>query len=113
MATLVPPPSKKARREKRAKLEQASTSATAANSPSAPSLIVSFSTAQDEASLGPAVRLPADTDKAGLELLANQLSKAQKKHQRHLDGEDDEDEDDEATPFTFHVILPGSDQRVP
>lgn len=113
MATLVPPPSKKARREEREKLAHASTSATAANSPSAPSLVVSFSTALDEKSLGPAVRLPADTDKAGLELLTNQLSQAQKKLQRRLDGEDDEEDDDEPTPFTFHVILPGTDQRVP
>lgn len=113
MATLVPPPSKKARREEREKLAAASTSATAANGPSAPNLVVSFSNAQDETSLGPAVRLPADTDKAGLELLANQLSKAQKKLQRHLDGEDNEDEDDEPVPFSFHVVLPGSEERIP
>lgn len=115
MATLVPPPSKKARREERERVAQASTSASGSNGPSAPNLVVSFSNAQDESSLGPAVRLPADTDKAGLELLANQLSKAQKKLQRHLDGEDDDDneDDDEPVPFSFHVLLPGSDQRIP
>jgi ribosome assembly protein 4 len=117
MATIIPPPSKKARREEREKIAQASTSA-AAHGPTAPNLVVSFSTALDDKSLGPAVRLPADTDKAGLELLANQLSKAQKKIQRRLDGEDDEDndeDDDESTPFTFHVVLPGTDgqQRIP
>lgn len=114
MATLVPPPSKKARREEREKVAQASTSASGSNGPLAPNLVVSFSNAKDDSSLGPAVRLPADTDKAGLELLANQLAKAQKKLQKHLDGEDDEDEDDdEPVPFSFHVLLPGSEQRIP
>lgn len=115
MATIVPPPSKKARREEREKLAQASTSANKDNALPAPSIVVAFSTAEGDAALGPTVRLPADTERAGLELLANQLAKAQKKLARQANGEDDDDEedDDETTPYSFQVIVPGTDQRIP
>lgn len=103
MATLIPPPSKKQKREERLAIAKLN-AGISEPSPAAPAIVVQFTSSMDGAPIGPPVRLPADTDKAGLELLANQLRKAQKQ----ASGNDDEEneDDDEPTPFSFHVALP-------
>jgi ribosome assembly protein 4 len=114
MATIVPPPSKKVKRELAA---NANIPVESRERPNAPNIVVQFTSSKDGSSLGPPIRLPADTDRAGLELLANQLRKAQrqleraKRDRRELkEGEDEEqdgdDDDDEPTPYSFRVSLP-------
>lgn len=95
MATVVPPPSKKAKLEAR-RVANAAATASSSSAP-APNVVVQFTSSKDGSAIGPPVRLPADTDRAGLELLANKLAKAT--------NEDDE-EDDEPTPYSFHVSIP-------
>ena len=117
MATIVPPPSKKQKRETARAVLAASTSLTAANRPQAPAIVVQFSSSKDGSALGPAVRLPSDTDRAGLGALTNQLKKTQKQLQRasrrrgDSDGSDDEDDDDEPTPYSFYVSIPGQEEN--
>lgn len=121
MATLIPPPSKKQKR-----LDAAATAAVNYGRPEgqaapAPSIIVQFTSSKDGSPVGPPIRLPADTDRRGLELLTNQLAKAQKAADRSREDDEDDDEnmpDDETTPYSFSVAVPGSTpegekQRVP
>jgi ribosome assembly protein 4 len=96
MATVVPPPSKKAKLEAR---RSANAGATIPSGP-AVNLVVQFTSSKDGTPIGPPIRLPADTDRAGLELLANKLAKAQNQD------DDDEEQDDEPTPYSFHVSIP-------
>lgn len=119
MATAIPPPSKKQRREQTAAVLAAATSATQINKPAAPAIVVQFTSAGDGRPLGAPIRLPADTDTAGLELLANQLRKAQRKldilEKRRLQPEEDldneEDDLDETVPYTFRVAIPSKSQE--
>lgn len=67
-------------------------------------IVVQFTSSKDGSAIGPPIRLPADTDRAGLELLANKLAKAQK-------ADDEGDEDDEPTPYSFHVAIPASSPK--
>ena len=119
MATAIPPPSKKQRREQTAAVLAAATSATQINKPAAPAIVVQFTSAGDGRPLGAPIRLPADTDTAGLELLANQLRKAQRKldilEKRRLQPEEDldneEDDLDETVPYTFRVAISSKSQE--
>jgi len=122
MATIVPPPSKKARLAEKRALAEASTSENASNTP-APSVIVQFKStsaaaasddaaaaaaagsSERESNIGAPIRLPSDTNKAGLELLVNQLAKAQRALDGRNDDEEDEDDANESTPFSFHVSI--------
>ena len=104
MTTIIPPPSKKQRREA---VKLANAPVEAVPSKSAPNVVIQLRSSKDDSLIGPPIRLPADTDRAGLELLANQLQKAQKQADRRDD--DEEEDDDEATPYAFHVSLPTSD----
>jgi ribosome assembly protein 4 len=65
MATLIPPPSKRLKKAAKAEAE--------APRPPVPTVVVQFSNAADKTPLGPPVSLPADTERAGLELLVNKL----------------------------------------
>jgi NLE (NUC135) domain len=65
MATLIPPPSKRFKKAAAAEAE--------APRPPVPTVVVQFSNAADKAPLGPPINLPADTERAGLELLVNKL----------------------------------------
>jgi hypothetical protein len=65
MATLIPPPSKRLKAAAKAEAE--------APRPPVPTVIVQFQNATEKTLLGPPVSLPADTERAGLELLVNKL----------------------------------------
>ena len=97
MATVIPPPSKKA------KLEAKRTANAGASIPTGPAvnLVVQFTSSKDGSAIGRPIRLPADTDRAGLELLANKLAKAQNQ-------DEDDEQDDEPTPYSFHVSIPSA-----
>ncbi|KAF9506811.1 hypothetical protein BS47DRAFT_1378048 [Hydnum rufescens UP504] len=88
MATLLPPP-------KRAKIYHENSQIQAPLTPpvqSAPMIVVQFVSEDEETLLGPAVNLPADFSREGLEALANKQS----------------GQEDEPVPFQFHVRLPES-----
>jgi len=107
MATLIPPPSKKAKLAEKRAVQEASTST---SSTPAPNVIVQFKAARNDAAatrdenIGNPIRLPSDTNRHGLELLVNQLTKAQKALSKD-DYDEDNDDDDEPTPFSFHVSI--------
>ncbi|KAF8199065.1 ribosome assembly protein [Pholiota molesta] len=90
MATLLPPP-------KRQKIYHGNTAPE--SEPPAPtsSVVVQFVSEEDGSSLAPAVQIPANVSREGLETLVNQLSKQ---------GED-------PVPFAFHVKLPEDKNALP
>lgn len=108
MATVIPPPSKKARLA----LKRSANLGAVENTSPAINVVVQFTSSKDGSPIGPPIRLPANTDRQGLELLANQLAKAQRAQDRDPnDGSDNEDDDDEPTPYSFHVALPATSSK--
>ncbi|KAL7413291.1 WD40-repeat-containing domain protein [Mrakia frigida] len=84
MATLVPPP-------KRVKLSGPSLKP-AEPTAKAPTVVVQFRSSVDGLPLGPAVSLPADTARDGMEMLVNRLKGGA--------------EEDDPTPFSFSLLIP-------
>ena len=69
MATLLPPP----KRLKSAYSQSLKTPPPPTSSTTAPSIVVQFRSAEDGASLGPAINLAADTGRDALQMLVNKL----------------------------------------
>ncbi|EGU13120.1 hypothetical protein RTG_00649 [Rhodotorula toruloides ATCC 204091] len=90
MSTVIPPPPKRARTT--GPPSAASLAAKEASSLPVQSIVCQFRNAQDGTLLGPAVSLPADTGREGLELLVNNLRGTA----------------DDPVPFSFHLQLPST-----
>ncbi|KZP11144.1 WD40 repeat-like protein [Athelia psychrophila] len=83
MATLLPPP-------KRLKVYHGIPEPEKELPQASPNIVVQFVSEEDGRPLAPAVNLPANVSREGLEALVNKLNK----------------EDDDPVPFSFHVALP-------
>ncbi|KAG2028231.1 hypothetical protein BDR03DRAFT_1020081, partial [Suillus americanus] len=84
MATLLPPP-------KRPKLYHGVAEPEPEPLKASPNVVVQFVNEHDGTPIAPAVNLPANIAREGLEVLVNQLRTK---------------DDDEHVPFAFHVALP-------
>ncbi|BGP08275.1 ribosome assembly [Rhodotorula toruloides] len=90
MSTVIPPPPKRARTA--GPPSAASLAAKEASSLPVQTIVCQFRNAQDGTLLGPAVSLPADTGREGLELLVNNLRGTA----------------EDPVPFSFHLQLPSA-----
>ncbi|BGP16464.1 hypothetical protein JCM10213_003902 [Rhodosporidiobolus nylandii] len=87
MSTQIPPPPKRVRTQGPTQV-----AAKEAAAVPAPTIVCQFRNAQDGTLLGPAVSLPADTGREGLELLVNSLRGTP----------------EDPVPFSFHLQLPST-----
>lgn len=106
MATRLPPP-------KRAKLYHGVPEPEPEKPKPSPNVVVQFVSEEDGRSLAPAVNLPANTSREGLEVLLNKLSTQVRLSFAICNFGLDQTQDEDPVPFSFHVALPDGPDTKP
>ena len=106
MATWLPPP-------KRAKLYHGVPEPEPEQPKPSPNVVVQFVSEEDGRSLAPAVNLPANTSREGLEVLLNKLSTQVRSSFATCIFGLDQTQDEDPVPFSFHVALPDGPDTKP